>query len=367
MRVKGDPLAVGRPRHGLVFRVGSGDHFRGFVSGDRLRQIDDADLLRDIGILRIVHDPAPGAISEGQATARRMERRRFRLERRELTRGAATCRHVGKEGAIRLDLEDRVAVGGHRRRVGIARKRRPAARAALRRIGRPQLHHPLLVGRREEDLFAIGREAERTDHVEIRIEAQRRCATGNRQPWWAAFVGDAGDVARRRPRRRRRPASERRARARHAIGRDAPQLCTLLAGGERHHRLRIRAPRGLAQVIHVLAVPQRLAHDAVGREVIGLPANRRSGVFGDQHLVAGPGQVTNLPLTRRQRQRHAAANRQHADVSAFGVGEARGIGRDHPHGIAIADDAKLVGGGEVGQAWRLTAQLHRGPGPQQGH
>ena len=57
--------------------------------------------------------------------------------------------------------------------------------------------------------------------------------------------------------------------------------------------------------------------------------------------------MANLPFSRRQRQRRAAADRDDADETSFGVGEARAIGRDGAERIAIADDAELMRGGDV--------------------
>ena len=48
----------------------------------------------------------------------------------------------------------------------------------------------------------------------------------------------------------KRPATEGRARARRAIGRDAPHLRAFLAGGQRDDGLAVRTPRRLAQVIY---------------------------------------------------------------------------------------------------------------------
>ncbi len=136
VRVERDPLAVRRPAQRLILGRRRMHHARRLRR--RLRRIDgdDARILRDIGILRIVHDAAPRAVGDAEESARRIPRRRLALKGGERTAGPAAGRDQRHEGAVALDLEEYAAVAGDGRGIGVARERRQAARAASRRRAR---------------------------------------------------------------------------------------------------------------------------------------------------------------------------------------------------------------------------------------
>src|SRR5687768_156413 len=103
MRVKGDPLAVRRPRHCLIFGVRILEHFAwlsgrirepppkggGYTGGYVGGYIDDTNVLRDVGILRVIDHATPGAVGERDQRTGRVIRRRLGLKRRQLASRAA--------------------------------------------------------------------------------------------------------------------------------------------------------------------------------------------------------------------------------------------------------------------------------------
>ena len=171
----------------------------------RLRRIDrdDPRLLRDVRILRIVHDAAPGAVGDAEQAAGRIPRRRFALERRQRpARSAAGGRHR-HGGAVALDLEHHAAIGGDRRPIRVARERGQAARAAAGGRRRPQIERAGGVDQRHVHRRAVERERDRPVDVEVGIGPDRRTAARDRHARSAGDRRDAGDLSARREGRER--------------------------------------------------------------------------------------------------------------------------------------------------------------------
>ncbi len=92
VRVERDPLAVRRPAQRLILGRRCVHHARWLRR--RIRRIDgdDPGVLRDVGILRIVHDAAPRAVGDAEESARRIPRRRLALKGGERAAGSAVGR-----------------------------------------------------------------------------------------------------------------------------------------------------------------------------------------------------------------------------------------------------------------------------------
>ena len=80
----------------------------------RVRGIDgdDARVLRDVRILRIVDDTTPRAVGDADPAPGRIPGRRFALERRQRLAGPPAGRRERHDGSVALDLEQQRAVGG---------------------------------------------------------------------------------------------------------------------------------------------------------------------------------------------------------------------------------------------------------------
>lgn len=127
MRVERHPSAVRRPRHRLVLGVRVGDHLQRPVREPAIG-VDDADLLGDVRILRIVEGPSPRAVGDREQRIARVPPRRFGLEAGELTR--LPVAELGDERAVALRPEQHGAVLRHRGTVAVARERLTASRPA---------------------------------------------------------------------------------------------------------------------------------------------------------------------------------------------------------------------------------------------
>ena len=120
---------------------------------------DDARVLRDIGIFRVVGHSTPGAVSNAKQLAGRIPRRRFTLKCREglgWPAGRGGDRHMRP---IALHLEQDGPVGGHARRVGVAIERRQPSRfTAVDRRG-PQVDEAARIRQRHVGLRPSGEKA----------------------------------------------------------------------------------------------------------------------------------------------------------------------------------------------------------------
>src|SRR5436189_6336207 len=127
--MKRDPLAVRRPAQRLILgaRV-LADAAR--VHG-RLRRIrrDDADVLRDIRIVRIVDDAAPRAEGDANPSAGWIPRRRFGLESSQRMHRRAVWGGDRHHRLIALAFEYDRAIAGDAGPVAVAIKIREPRRA----------------------------------------------------------------------------------------------------------------------------------------------------------------------------------------------------------------------------------------------
>ena len=169
VRMERQPPAVRRPAERLIFRAGRLHDARRLCR--RLRRIhgDDARVLRDVRILRIVHDAAPRAVRDAEEAPGRIPRRRLALKARERPARSTLGGRERNERAVALDLEQQTAVRGDGWRVGVARERgEPARPSAAGRRG-PQVHGTGRIGESDVHCRAVRREGDGTVHVEIRI------------------------------------------------------------------------------------------------------------------------------------------------------------------------------------------------------
>ena len=242
MRVERDPAAVGRPAERLILGRRRMDDARG--GRGRVLRIDrdDAGVLRDVGIPRVVHETAPRAVGDPEPRAGRVPRRRLALEERErLARTAAGRRHRDL-GVVTLDLEQHRAVGGDARRVGVARERRQAARGSAGDRRRPQIDHAGRIGHRDIHRRAVRRERDRPVGIEIGIRLDRRAAARDRHARATVDRDDAGDLAARRPGGKGDAARDPPGGGGRSVRRDGPELLPVAGVDDRRDRSAVGRP-----------------------------------------------------------------------------------------------------------------------------
>jgi hypothetical protein len=207
--------------------------------------VDDASVLSDIGIFRVVRHSTPGAVSNTKQFAGRIPGRRFTLKRREglgWPAGRGCDRHVRP---IALHLEQDGSVGGHARRVRVAIERGQLSRlTAVDRNG-PEVYGAARIPERHVGLRAVRRKGDRTVSFPVGMRRERRAATGQRHARAAVFHSDAGNATVRRE--RRKSNSHRNLANRHDVAGRRPQLVAVHAIGDSGHARAVRRPHDLAE------------------------------------------------------------------------------------------------------------------------